>query len=222
MPEGMENGYQPSAEEMKLGQEHVESLSLTERQLFETSGDGQAIGGIEQIDDLQRVAFRREEYASGSQQAIQYEYLADGGVTEQGKMLAGEKAGQEYQREHPMSSHRIALAWVDEEIGTIGVEVPAVLETLGSTRTGDDRQPWAHFEVTDPDALRAFADVVREPSQNTGVIKQPLAENVPLTVNGREILVNINKASVDFGTNGQPAKVTLHSYGWQEVPKSDQ
>jgi hypothetical protein len=102
------------------------------------------------------------------------------------------------------------------------MEVPAVLETLGSTRTGEDRQPWAHFEVTDPEALLAFADVIRQPGQNYGVIKQPLAENVSLSVNGREISLDINKASIDFGPDGRPVKVTLHSYGWREVAKSQE
>lgn len=216
MPEGYE-GHQPSPAELGIAAEQLAAAEITQRQLFEKTADGRAIHGLEQTDEYHRVVFRREEYDDGGQQAIQYEFHPDGGVTEHGTMVAGERLGRELQRQHPMAAHDISVRWEDEDLGPRNEKFSAVLEVVGQTVAGaPTSERYARFEITDQTVLEAFADVTPDPKTNCAIIRGRLSDSFVAAVNGRTIQFEpISKISVDV-VDGRPTKAIFHTSGWSE------
>lgn len=205
----MREGYQPSPEEIGLAQAHLESMTIREEPTEH---------GFQHLDADGRVVLKTETWDE-TQQSIQYSYGPGEASVEEAKILEGEKQGQEYRREHPHSQHAIPLS----EYGSVN----GTLETLGQTTVGGpegSHEPWAHFEVNDPSTLAAFANIPNEQRQQNergqsyAVLNGDFGGGFELTVGSRTIMIDrIGRISVDFDTDGRPAKATLHKIIWHEI-----
>ncbi|MBI2984387.1 MAG: hypothetical protein HYY50_02075 [Candidatus Kerfeldbacteria bacterium] len=166
-----------------------------------------------------RLVLRTETHQN--KQTTQYEYPEAGGSVENAKVLEGPKQGEEYRREHPGTTSSLKLSVP----GAGSVEMPGVLETLGSTVANSPdgtHQPWAHFEVTDEDSLPAFASIPAEqrqvkPGGAYAVLEGELGGGFEVEVYGRTVTVErIGRISVDFNEAGEPIKATIHKVTWSE------
>lgn len=210
----MKERYQPGEEELQRAQEHLESAGISEQKIEH---------GMVQKDATGRIILRTEAYQAT--QATQIEYGDGRSSTEHGKIIEGKKAGQEYRREHPLTEQLVELHWNDPEIGPMNVRAPAVLETVGETTVGaptGTNEPWAHFEISDPETLEAFANIPRQERASYAVLNGDFGGGFDVRVGRLTIhIASIGRISVDFGEDGLPVKATLHKIIWTEVPSSE-
>lgn len=204
----MVEGYTPHESELLQ-----EQMGITTQELDH---------GTAQLDAEGRVVLRTEQY--DNTQVTQITHGEDGSSVEHGKIIEGEKQGQEYKREHPHTTHSLALHWSDPELGEMNVSAAAVLETVGETTAGGPagtNEPWAHFESTDPTLLEALANVRREEGKSYAVLNAGAGESYgggfDVAFGSRRIAIeSIRRISIDFGPDGMPSKATLHKIHWTE------
>ncbi len=209
----MREKYRPSEEELHRAQEHLESAGISEEKTEH---------GLIQKDAAGRIILRTETYEDT--QATQIAYGSGRSSIENGKIIEGEKTGREHRREHPLTEQLVELHWNDPELGSMNVRAPAVLETVGETAVGGPagtNEPWAHFEITDPETLEAFANIPRPESAPYAVLNGNFGGGFDVRVGRRTIhIASIGRISIDFGKDGLPVKATLHKIDWTEVPGS--
>lgn len=203
--------------------EHLESMGIREERIIREENGRPVDRGFSQVDALGRAILRTESY--DNEQVSQIEYPAAGGTIENAKIISGPKEGQEYRRELPGTIHFLPLLVRSETAGDYQASFPATLDSLGqTTKHSPDgtHEPWAHFFITDQDALMAFADIEPRTGKSDGTswaeIDTQLAGNFSAEVFGRTVtLQEIGKINIDFDPAGRPIKATVRKIRWTEA-----
>jgi len=147
----MPEKYIPSEAELGLAQEHLESLDITEQKGMRVDANGETRTYRSQIDSTGREILRNEV---GTDDAAQVEY----------QMGEGEKAGQEWKREYSNIVTNQELVGFE---GTFPLKVVRVGETV-DTKGEATKEPWAHFEITDKEALSSLVGTPAVSGENAG------------------------------------------------------